>query len=67
MPRKKRDLRGEQIRPVTLKLRAIVHDKLESLVPVGGSLVETVEQMTEYLYHRRQRRADRQHNEKIEL
>ncbi len=64
MKRKKRNLQGEQIRPVTLELRATVHDKLDSLVPAGQSLVETVEQMTEYLYYRRQRKRDNQRNEK---
>ena len=41
-----------------------MHKKLESLIPVDGTLVETVEQMTEYLYHRRQRKLEGQHNGK---
>jgi hypothetical protein len=63
--RKKRNLQGEQIRPVTLELRAGVHDKLEALVPAGSSLVETVEYMTEFYFARRLRRIgrDNQQNE----
>ena len=67
MPRKKRNLQGEQMRPVTLKLRAAVMDKLEALVPLNGSLVETVEYMTELCFKQRRMsisERDEQHNQK---
>lgn len=65
MPRRKRDLRGQQVTPTTLYMRTSIHKKLASLVPPNGTLVETVEQMTEYLYDRRERRKNNQHNPEI--
>jgi len=60
--RLKRKLDGEQITPTTLKMRASVHEKIESFIPPGGSFVQTVEEMAEFLYKRRERKRDKQHN-----
>lgn len=63
MGRRKRDLKnGEAVTGVTMLIRSSVHKKLVSLIPTDGSLVETVELMTEYLYARRRFKLDKQHN-----
>lgn len=56
MARAKRNLVNEEIRAVTLKLRASVHDKMLALAGPSGSKVKIVEEMTEYLFERRQKR-----------
>jgi hypothetical protein len=56
MPRIKRNLADEDIRPVTLKLRASVHDKILLMAGPSGSKVGVVEDMVEYLFARRLRR-----------
>lgn len=56
MPRIKRNLANEEIRAVTLKLRASVHDKMLALAGPSGSKVKIVEEMVEYLHARRERK-----------
>jgi activator of 2-hydroxyglutaryl-CoA dehydratase len=58
---------GEEIVQTTLRMRASVREKLNALIPAGGSVVETIEQMTEYLFAKRMKRVqgpDSQHNAK---
>jgi hypothetical protein len=67
MSRSKRPMKGEEIVQTTLRMRASVRDKLNALIPAGGSVVETIEQMTEYLFAKRMKRVhgpDSQHNAK---
>lgn len=61
MARKRRNLQGQKVVNLMIKMRSSTYAKLKSLVAADGTLVETVEQMTEYLYYRRHRR-DHQHN-----
>lgn len=56
MPRVKRNLANEEIRPTTLYLRASVHDKILALAGPSGSKVAIVEEMVEYLFARKLRR-----------
>lgn len=60
--RQKRQLNGKIIKTTTIRMRASVRDKVDSFTPPGGSFVNTLEQMVEYLYARRQRRREKQHN-----